>query len=130
MYQAVTRSIRVTVTPRFAAEQSDPDENEFFWTYTIAIVNEGRETVQLKSRYWRITDELGRVEEVRGQGVVGDTPVLTPGGTYTYTSGCPLSTPSGIMVGQYFMTTAAGERFAIDIPAFSLDCPTLKRALN
>jgi ApaG protein len=130
MYQALTRSIRVSVTPRYAAEQSDPDENEYFWTYTIDIVNEGRESVQLKSRYWRITDEKGRVEEVRGQGVVGETPVIEPGAKFSYTSGCPLSTPSGIMVGQYFMTTGAGERFAIDIPAFSLDCPSLKRALN
>ncbi len=130
MYQAVTRSIRVSVTPRYAAEQSDPDENEYFWTYTIDIANEGHETVQLKSRYWRITDELGRVEEVRGPGVVGEIPVIAPGAKYSYTSGCPLSTPSGIMAGQYFMTTAAGEKFAIDIPAFSLDCPALKRALN
>jgi ApaG protein len=130
MYQATTRSIRVRVTPRYAAEQSNPDENEYFWTYTIEIVNDGQETVQLKSRYWRITDELGRVEEVRGPGVVGETPILAPGGSFSYTSGCPLSTPSGIMVGQFFMTTLSGERFAIEVPAFSLDQPELKRALN
>jgi ApaG protein len=130
MYQAVTRSIRVLVTPRYAQEQSDPDENQYFWTYTIDIVNEGAEAVQLKARYWRITDEVGRVEEVRGEGVVGETPVIEPGAKFSYTSGCPLSTPSGIMVGQYFMSTAAGERFAIDIPAFSLDSPDQRRALN
>ncbi len=130
MYEAVTRAIRVCVTPRYSAERSDPDENEYFWTYRIDIANEGTETVRLESRYWRITDERGRVEDVRGAGVVGETPLLAPGATFTYTSGCPLSTPSGIMVGQYFMITEAGERFAIAIPAFSLDCPTSTRSMN
>ncbi len=130
MYEALTRSIRVSVTPRYVSEQSDPDENQYFWAYTIDIVNEGLETVQLKARYWRITNEIGRVEEVRGEGVIGETPKIAPGGSYSYTSGCPLSTPSGIMVGQYFMVTGSGEAFAIDIPAFSLDSPDKRRALN
>jgi ApaG protein len=130
MYQAVTRSIRVSVTPRFVSEQSDPDEHQYFWTYTISIANEGRESVQLTHRHWRITDEQGRVEDVRGPGVIGETPTIAPGASFSYTSGCPLTTPSGIMVGQFFMVTGAGERFAIDVPAFSLDCPGVIRGLN
>lgn len=130
MYEFVTRHIRVRVEPRFMEDRSDIDEGQFFWAYTIDIVNEGVETVQLKSRYWRITDEAGRHEEVRGPGVVGETPVLKPGGTFTYTSGCPLTTPSGIMVGQFFMTTDGGEAFSVTVPAFSLDSPYGKRALN
>lgn len=130
MYQAVTRSIRVSVQPRYMSAQSDPDENRYFWAYTIAIANEGEEPVRLRSRYWKITDAQGRIEEVRGPGVVGETPLINPGETFSYTSGCPLTTPSGIMVGQYFMTAAGGERFAIDIPAFSLDSPDMQRSLN
>lgn len=130
MYEAVTRNIRVKVTPRFLDERSDADENRYVWAYTIDIVNEGRETVQLKSRYWRITDERGKVEEVRGPGVVGETPVLKPGANFSYTSGCPLTTPSGIMVGQFFMVTNQGDAFAIAVPAFSLDSPHGRRAVN
>jgi ApaG protein len=130
MYEAITRRLRVRVVPRFIEEQSNADANEYFWSYTIDVINEGQETVQLKSRYWRITDGAGRIEEIRGPGVVGETPVLKPGTSYRYTSGCPLSTPSGIMVGQFFMTTADGEAFAIDVPAFSLDSPHGRRALN
>jgi ApaG protein len=130
MYEAVTRQIRVRVEPQYLDDRSDADESRFFWSYTITIINEGEETVQLKSRYWRITDERGRHEEVRGPGVVGETPVLKPGTSFNYTSGCPLSTPSGIMVGQFFMTTDRGEGFAISVPAFSLDSPYGKRSLN
>lgn len=130
MYQAITRRIRVRVKPRFIEDQSNADEGEYFWSYTIEVLNEGNDTVQLKSRYWRITDEAGRVEEVRGPGVVGETPVLQPGTSFSYTSGCPLTTPSGIMVGQFFMVTEKGEPFAIDVPAFSLDSPYGRRALN
>jgi ApaG protein len=130
MYEAVTRQIRVRVKPQYLDDRSDADANEFFWSYTITIINEGDETVQLKSRYWRITDERGRHEEVRGPGVVGETPVLKPGTSFTYTSGCPLPTPSGIMAGQFFMTTDRGEAFPITVPAFSLDSPYGKRALN
>ena len=105
MYEAVTRDIRVRVTPQYLEEESSPDEGHFFWAYTIEITNEGSETVQLRSRHWRITDADGRTEEVRGPGVVGETPVLEPGASFRYTSGCPLATPSGIMVGSYQMTT-------------------------
>jgi len=130
MYEAVTRGIRIRVTPQFMEEESAPAEGRYLWSYTIDIRNEGRDTVQLRSRHWRITDATGRTQEVEGPGVVGQTPVLTPGASFRYTSGCPLPTPSGIMVGTYQMTSAAGERFNVSIPAFSLDSPHAKRSLN
>src|SRR5215468_5869503 len=130
MYSAVTRNIEVKVTPRFLAERSSPDNGYFFWAYTIAIANHGAETVQLKTRHWRITDANGRLQEVRGAGVVGEEPVLKPGESFEYTSGVPLPTPSGFMVGTYGMVTDAGERFDIEIPAFSLDSPSERRTVN
>lgn len=130
MYEAVTRSIRVRVTPAYQEEQSTPDESYFFWSYTVEIANEGEEPVQLKSRVWRITDGRGRTEEVRGPGVVGQTPMIGPGQSFSYTSGCPLSTPSGIMVGSYQMSSADGRLFDVAIPAFSLDSPFTVRSMN
>ena len=130
MYRARTRDIEVTVKPQFLDDRSSPTENQYFWAYTIEIANHGGETVQLISRHWRITDALGRVQEVRGPGVVGEQPVLGPGQSFQYTSGVPLPTPSGFMVGSYNMVTAAGEAFDIDIPAFSLDAPTSERTIN
>lgn len=130
MYEAVTRGIRVRVTPQYLEEESSPEKDRFFWAYTVDIFNEGSETVQLRSRHWRITDASGKTEEVRGPGVVGETPVLEPGKSFRYTSGCPLDTPSGIMVGTYQMTTDTGEPFSVAIPAFSLDSPHAKRSLN
>lgn len=130
MYRTTTRSIQVTVEPRFLEEESAPGEGRYFWAYTVHIANLGEEIVQLRSRYWSITDGNGRTEEVRGPGVVGKQPSLGPGDSFEYTSGCPLPTSSGIMRGQYQMQTAAGELFAVEIPAFSLDLPGEKRLLN
>ncbi len=130
MYRAVTRNISVTVTPRFIAERSSPESGYFFWAYTIEIANLGEHTVQLKTRHWRITDALGRVQEVRGAGVVGEEPVLKAGESFEYTSGVPLPTASGFMVGSYGMISEAGERFDIEIPAFSLDSPGTQRTIN
>jgi ApaG protein len=130
MYEAVTHGIRVRVTPQYLEEESAPDESRYVWAYTIDILNEGGETVQLRTRHWRITDATGRTEEVRGPGVVGKTPVLEPGESFRYTSGCPLSTPSGIMVGSYQMTTEDGGRIEVAIPAFSLDSPHTTRSVN
>jgi len=130
MYEAVTQGIRVRVTPQYLEEESSPEEGRYFWAYSIEIVNEGSETVRLRTRHWRITDATGRTEEVRGRGVVGETPVLEPGASFRYTSGCPLATPSGIMVGSYQMTTEAGARFDVAIPAFSLDSPHSVARLN
>ncbi len=130
MYEATTRGIRIRVTPHYLEDQSSPDESEFFWAYTIDIANESEETVQLRSRVWRITDGLGQTEEVRGPGVVGETPFIQPGASFTYTSGCPLRTPSGIMVGSYQMADAQGVLFDVAIPAFSLDSPFVVRSVN
>jgi ApaG protein len=130
MYEAVTRGIRVRVTPQYLEEESAPDERRYLWSYTIEISNQGDEVVQLRSRHWRITDADGRTEEVRGPGVVGQTPTIQPGTSFRYTSGCPLPTPSGIMVGSYQMTTEGGELFNVSIPAFSLDSPHARRSLN
>ena len=126
----VTRQIEVKVIPRFMPERSSPENGYFFWAYTITLTNLGRETVQLKTRHWRITDANGRLQEMRGTGVVGEQPVLKPGQNYEYTSGVPLPTPSGFMVGSYGMVTETGEPFDIDIPAFSLDLPQEGRTIN
>ena len=123
MYSKITRSIKVTVRPVYLDDQSSPAENHFVWAYHVQIENTGRETVRLRNRYWRITDSFGRVQEVRGPGVVGEQPVLEPGETFEYTSGTPLTAPSGIMVGSYQMETSRGETFDVAIPAFSLDSP-------
>ena len=128
MYAAVTRNIRVSVTPAFSPQRSDPDEPRFFWTYAIEIVNLGDRTVRLTHRHWRITDAEGRVEEVRGAGVVGEQPILAPGESFRYSSGCPLRTSSGVMVGSYRMVADDGQTFEVDIP--SLDSPQARRALH
>jgi len=130
MYRTVTRNIEVTVTPRFLSERSSPDNSYFFWAYTINLANLGQETVQLKTRHWRITNATGRLQEVKGAGVVGEQPVLRPGESFEYTSGVPLATPSGFMTGSYGMVTEAGETFEIDIPAFSLDSSEAGRVIN
>lgn len=130
MYEAVTRNVRVRVTPAYVEEQSFPEENYFFWSYTVEITNLGDGPVQLRSRVWQITDGAGHIEEVRGPGVVGQTPVIAPGGSFTYTSGCPLRTPQGIMVGTYQMVDSSGTLFNVAIPAFSLDSPYAHRKLN
>ena len=130
MYRAVTRSIEVKAAPRFVADRSSPQNNYYFWAYTIEIANHGAETVQLKTRHWRITDASGRLQEVRGAGVVGEEPILAPGESFEYTSGVPLPTPSGFMAGSYGMVSAQGEKFDIEIPAFSLDASEGARVIN
>ncbi len=130
MYHETTRNIAITVEPTYLSDESSPEDNRFIWSYHVQISNEGKETVQLRDRYWRIMDARGRVQEVRGVGVVGEQPVLGPGESYSYTSGAPLSTPSGIMSGTYRMETADGESFEVTIPAFSLDSPHQFARLN
>ena len=129
MYRAVTRDIEVTVEPNFMPDRSVA-QREYFWSYTIVITNTGRETVQLRTRHWIITDASGRQQEVRGEGVVGEQPVLGPGERFKYTSGVPLATASGFMTGRYQMVNESGERFEIDIPTFTLDSPEARRTLN
>jgi ApaG protein len=123
MYDETTRSIRVTVEPIYLEEQSSPSDNHYVWAYQVRIENMGHDTVQLLHRYWRITDAFGRIQEVRGAGVVGEQPTLKPGEAFEYASGTPLPTPSGIMVGSYEMETTQGARFDVAVPAFSLDSP-------
>ncbi|GGA73653.1 protein ApaG [Nitratireductor aestuarii] len=130
MYRAITAGIEVSVEPIFLPEQSDPEESHFVWAYQVTIINHSPDIVTLISRYWHITDELGRVQEVTGDGVVGEQPRLEPGDSFQYTSGCPLGTPSGIMVGRYTMETETGDQFEVDIPAFSLDLPGQRTVLN
>ena len=130
MYRATTRQIEVTVEPNFEPEQSSVEQSRYFWSYTITITNTGDETVQLRTRHWIITDASGRQQEVRGEGVVGEQPILAPGERFEYTSGVPLSTASGFMTGRYQMISNSGERFEIEVPTFSLDSPQAKRVLN
>ncbi len=130
MYRALTRDIEVTVEPYFLEEQSDPDDSRYVWGYRVVIANRSDVTVKLVTRYWHITDQNGIVDEVSGPGVVGEQPVLEPGDTYEYSSGCPLDTPSGMMFGHYQMETPSGETFNVAIPAFSLDTPGQARTLN
>jgi len=122
-YAQTTAAIKVIVEPFYLEEQSEPEDNHFVWAYHVRIENNGQKTVQLMTRHWRITDSLGNTQEVRGDGVVGEQPVLISGESFEYTSGTPLGTPSGIMVGTYQMETESGDRFDVDIPAFSLDSP-------
>jgi len=130
MYRALTRDIEVTVEPYYLEEQSDPDDSRYVWGYRIVISNHSDIAVRLVTRYWNITDETGQVDEVNGPGVIGEQPVLNPGDTYEYSSGCPLDTPSGVMFGHYGMEAESGEMFDVNIPAFSLDAPGLSRVLN
>ncbi|WP_315757639.1 MULTISPECIES: Co2+/Mg2+ efflux protein ApaG [unclassified Bradyrhizobium] len=130
MYRAVTRHIEVTVEPNFLPEKSSVVDGRWFWSYTVVITNSGEETVRLRSRHWIITDGIGRQQEVRGEGVVGEQPVLAPGERFEYTSGVPLTTASGFMAGSYQMESESGEHFDIAVPAFSLDSPDGKRVLN
>jgi ApaG protein len=123
MYTKITHHISVTVEAIFLEDQSLSSDNHYVWAYQIWIENQGSESVQLLSRTWRITDANGTLHEVKGEGVVGEKPWIPPGTTYHYTSGTPLSTPSGLMDGTYHMKTKAGEDFDVGIPAFSLDSP-------
>jgi ApaG protein len=130
MYSETTRGIKVTVEPVYLDDQSSPTDNQFVWAYHVRIENGGTATVQLRARHWRITDATGKRQEVTGPGVVGEQPILKPGESFEYSSGTPLSSPSGFMVGSYRMETADGESFDIAIPAFSLDQPDRPGRLN
>ena len=123
MNSATTGGITVLVETAYIEKDSDPDNQYFVWAYSIKIENNSADTVQLISRHWMITDALGRQQEVRGAGVVGEQPVLAPGASFSYSSGTPLQTPSGFMRGTYAMRADNGREFDIEIPAFSLDCP-------
>jgi ApaG protein len=129
-YERETRSIRVAVKPAYLDDQSDPEDDRYVWSYTVTIENKSAEPVQLMSRVWNITDGAGRSHEVRGPGVVGAQPVIAPGESFEYTSGCPLETASGYMVGRYKMVSASGEAFEAEIPAFLLESPYERRRIH
>jgi ApaG protein len=129
-YLATTLGISVRVEPSYLEAHSSPDASQYFWAYRVTIENQGRETVQLLSRHWMITNARGELHEVKGPGVVGEQPVLRPGESFEYTSGAPLNTPWGLMGGSYTMETAGGERFDIEIPTFSLDSPGQSAVVN
>jgi len=121
--EAVTRGVRVKVQSEYSPERSQPAQNQWFFLYTVAILNEGTDTIQLVSRHWLITDGSGHVEEIRGPGVIGKQPTLAPGQSFEYTSGCALSTAYGVMEGTYQMVTADGEPFDAKIAPFTLSGP-------
>ena len=129
-YEETTRNIRVAVEPNFLDDQSEPEESRYLWSYSVTIENKSSETVQLLSRYWRITNSRGIVREVRGDGVIGEQPILKPGQAFEYTSGAPLETPSGFMQGAYRMRSASGESFDIGIPMFALESPYEQRRMH
>lgn len=130
-YAATTRAIRVTVRSFYLADQSRPEEGHFVWAYRVRIENQGADTVQLVARSWVITDGMGRVQRVHGEGVIGQQPLMDPGDVFEYTSGTPLETASGFMGGFYhMMLPATGERFDIEIPPFSLDSPFLNARIH
>ena len=122
-YEETTRKIRIAVEPNFLEDQSEPDEGRYVWSYHVTIENKSELTVQLLSRYWRITDARGRTREVRGEGVIGEQPVIPPGRAFEYTSGAPLETASGFMTGSYHMRASTGENFEVGIPLFALESP-------
>ena len=130
VYERTTQNIRVAVRPTYLDDQSDPAESRYVWAYAVTIENQGQETVQVISRYWHITDARGHVQEVRGPGVVGEQPVLEPGQAFEYSSGCPLPTPSGAMVGRYQLRLVSGDSFEADIPMFLLESPYERRQIH
>ena len=130
MYSKKTKKINITVNPYFLDDQSEPEDQHFVWAYQVTIDNQSKEKVQLKNRYWKIIDSNGSEQEVRGEGVVGEQPILNPGEKFEYTSGTPLSTPSGFMGSYYEMETNQGKKFDAIIPLFSLDSPFVKNNLN
>jgi ApaG protein len=121
--EAVTRGVRVHVRSEYSPERSQPEKQQWFFVYTVSISNETRATVQLLTRHWLITDSTGRIEEVKGPGVVGKQPTISPGESFQYTSGCELPTPFGIMEGSYQMLADDGERFDVRIAPFTLSEP-------
>jgi len=130
MYTSRTRGIEVSVEPFYLESQSDPGQGRWVFGYKVTIANLGREGVQLLTRHWQITDALGRLVEVRGEGVVGEQPRLRPGERFSYTSGTPLPTPTGFMAGSYGMLGQDGASFDVAIPSFPLDVPAGNRKLH
>jgi ApaG protein len=129
-YEETTGAIHIAVEPDFLDDQSQPEEGRYLWAYRVTIQNRGDMSVQLISRYWRITDARGRVREVRGDGVIGEQPVIEPGASFQYTSGAPLETSSGFMTGKYTMRDSSGRGFEVGIPTFALESPYDRQRLQ
>lgn len=130
-FSAITKEIAVSVQPIFLPDKTVEENNLFVWAYNVEIKNHGAEDVQLKSRYWRIIDEHGSVNEVRGEGVIGKQPIISQNEKFHYSSGTYLPTPSGIMEGEYMMEVVGTEqKLCIEIPAFSLDSPYSNHQLS
>ncbi len=130
IYTATTRKIVVSVRPEYLSSQSDPDEDQFIWAYHVVIRNDGDGPVRLLTRHWIISDALGRTQEIKGDGVIGEQPVIKPGKQHDYSSGVPLGTPSGIMRGSYQMISEDGTAFDVEIPAFWLESPDSSPTVN
>jgi ApaG protein len=129
-YEAETNGVCIRVRPVFVDEQSSPEDDRFLWAYHIEIENRGRHTLQLMTRHWRITDGDGRIQHVDGAGVIGKQPVLHPGARFEYSSGCPLTTPCGMMQGAYRFEDETGASVEATIPLFALDSPYDERRPN
>ncbi len=130
IYHTTTEDVEVSVAPDYLESHSKPDDHQYFWSYTITITNYREMPVQLLSRHWKITDGHGVLREVKGEGVVGQQPVIHPKHSFEYTSGCPLETEQGFMVGTFYMLDHNGLEFSVDVPAFSLDSPLYTRVFN
>ncbi len=129
-YQKTTNDIAISVLPLYLDDRSNPSESYFVWAYTITIENHSQKTFTLRTRHWEIIDGNGQRQDVDGEGVVGKQPTLGPGERFEYTSGCPLSTPTGFMYGFYTMEGADGEMLDVEVPAFSLDSPMAAHTIN
>ncbi len=130
MYEQKTRDVIVRVEPDYLDEQSSPADHRFIWAYTVEIENQSKIDLKVVERFWKIADSRGQVQEVRGEGVVGEQPTLKPGEVFRYTSGAPLSAPSGMMLGNYYVQTPEGDRLEVEIPTFLLDSPHGPQSLN
>ncbi len=122
-YEQTTNDISIRVRPQYMEMDSDPASGRYLWTYTVEINNGGPYAMQVLRRFWQITDSHGHMQQIEGKGVIGKQPVIEPGGTFSYTSGTPLTTPSGMMGGRYQMRDDNGILYDITIPTFSLDSP-------
>lgn len=122
-YEAITDGVRIRVRPKFLHDESEPARAKFMWQYTVEVENESDRIWTIVRRHWKIVDSAGRLQAVDGEGVIGQMPTVGPGQRFSYTSGAPLATPSGMMTGTYDLVDDEGEEMVARIPAFSLDSP-------
>ena len=129
-YRETTNYISVSVSPEYLHQQSEPSDNHFTWAYHVHIENSGSTSIQVLARHWKVTDIKGQSHEIVGDGLVGKQPILKSGEVFRYSSGTPLSTPSGFMSGSFLLITEGGELFNALVPSFSLDSPLTNRPLH